>query len=360
MTPTPKSSQLTDRISGVLFGTAVGDAIGLPREGLPKRRAVRLFGDQPLKHAFLFGKGLCSDDTEHTCMTIQALLASGGDISKFQKSLAWRFRFWLLGIPAGIGLATLKSICKLWLGFSPADSGVYSAGNGPAMRSAILGIYAGEDKQLLKALTQASTQITHTDERAFQGALIIALAAQYASSRKPEEFNRQELLSLLQKQTTNPELCNMLKTVAEALNKGLSSEELADEVGLTEGISGYIVHTVPAALYCWLKNNDDFRGAIEDVVLLGGDTDTTGAITGALAGAALGKSGIPEEWLTGIAEWPRTIGWMEKLAQRLTDSMNDEIPSTPLPLFWPGILLRNLLFTLTVLFHGFRRLFPPY
>ncbi len=41
-----------DRLAGLLIGTAVGDAIGLPREGMSARRALRLFGGSPLSHRF--------------------------------------------------------------------------------------------------------------------------------------------------------------------------------------------------------------------------------------------------------------------------------------------------------------------
>src|SRR5688572_18626387 len=104
---------------GVLLGTAVGDSIGLPREGLSARRAARLFGGAPLRHRLLFGRGMVSDDTEHACMTAQALLASGGDPRRFVRSLAWRLRWWLLGLPAGVGKATAQAVVKLWLGFPP-------------------------------------------------------------------------------------------------------------------------------------------------------------------------------------------------------------------------------------------------
>ncbi|MEE8624523.1 MAG: ADP-ribosylglycohydrolase family protein, partial [Acidiferrobacterales bacterium] len=77
-------------------------------------------------HRFVFGKGMVSDDTEHACMVAQALIVSGGDVETFAKSLAWRFRFWLLGLPAGIGFATLRAVLKLWLGFPSHRSGVFS------------------------------------------------------------------------------------------------------------------------------------------------------------------------------------------------------------------------------------------
>jgi len=65
-------ADLQSKLQGAILGTAVGDAIGLPREGLSPRRASRLFGDPPLGHRLLLGRGMVSDDTEHTCMTAQA------------------------------------------------------------------------------------------------------------------------------------------------------------------------------------------------------------------------------------------------------------------------------------------------
>src|SRR5690349_8968013 len=135
----------SDRMVGVILGTAVGDAVGLPFEGLSRRRVRRMSGAS-LRHRLVLGRGMASDDTEHTCMAAQALLVSGGDPDGFARSLGWRLRWWLLGLPAGVGKATARAILKLWLGFPPSRSGVRSAGNGPAMRAAVLGVYAAGDR----------------------------------------------------------------------------------------------------------------------------------------------------------------------------------------------------------------------
>src|SRR5215212_8885578 len=93
----------TRAIVGCLLGTALGDSIGLWCEGLSARRQRR-FHDGPLRQRFLFGRGMVSDDTEHACLTAQALLISAGDPDRFERSLAWRLRWWLLALPAGVGL----------------------------------------------------------------------------------------------------------------------------------------------------------------------------------------------------------------------------------------------------------------
>jgi hypothetical protein len=122
-------------------------------------------------------------------------------------------------------------------------------------------------------------------------------------------------------------------------------------------------HSVAAALFCWLRFFGDYRQSVESAVRLGGDTDTVAAIVGALAGATGGPSSIPQEWLSGIFEWPCSVTWLTTLADRLARRFpGNEAPEYlgPQPFFWPGQLLRNVLFAVVVLTHGFRRLLPPY
>jgi ADP-ribosyl-[dinitrogen reductase] hydrolase len=355
-----ESKPVSDAIQGCILGTAVGDAIGLPREGLSARRAARLFGGAPLGHRLLWGHGMISDDTEHTCMVGQALLASQGDPDAFARSLAWKLRWWLLGLPAGVGSATARSILKLWLGFPPYRSGVWSAGNGPAMRSAILGLYAGNDDDLLLRLVRASTVLTHRDPAAEHGALAVALAARYGAMRGAEGTRPAEFLAHLEQYLKNAPLMGLLAQAGEHLQRGDDVTEYAASLGLRKGVSGYINHTVPVALYCWLRWPGDCRTAVEAAVLLGGDTDTTGAIVGALMGATLGAGAITAGWLDGLAEWPRTTQWMRTLGHRLAEQKTHAGTEGQLPLFWPGVLLRNVFFLGVVLVHVLRRWLPPY
>lgn len=354
-------TDLVDSLAGVLFGTAVGDAIGLPREGLSERRAIQLFGEPPLRHRFFLGRGLTSDDTEHTCMAAQALLASHGNPDRFTRSMAWRLRGWLLGFPAGVGMATARAILKLLVGFPPTRSGVWSAGNGPAMRAAILGVYAANDAEQLRLLVCASTRLTHTDPAAEHGARIVAMAAAYGSKEGPAAIRADEFLARVQRDMDGAPIVSLLEAVVQSIQAGRSFSEYLASVGCERGVSGYINHTVPAAIYCWLRWPGDFRAAVEHVVMAGGDADTTGAIVGALVGATAGVGAIPDEWLDGLIEWPRTSEWMQRLARALADAIeNKGTSASPIPLFWPGLLPRNLFFLAIVLIHAFRRILPPY
>jgi len=311
----------------------------------------------PLRHRLVFGRGMISDDTEHACMTAQALLAGPHDPDAFARSLAWRLRGWLLGLPAGIGLATLRAIVRLWVGFAAHRSGVCSAGNGPAMRAPILGAVLGDDAGRLRRFVRASTRLTHTDPKAEHGAMLIALAAHHAATSPMGEINASAFLDHAEAQAADdPELAWLLAVLREHLVRGATPREYAASLGLQRGVSGYMYHTVPIALFCWLRRPGDFERAVADAILLGGDADTVGAIVGALAGAHVGAGGIPRPWIEGIMEFPRSTAWI----RRVGEALSNENRATPLPLAWPVLPLRNLSFILIVLFHGFRRLLPPY
>jgi ADP-ribosyl-[dinitrogen reductase] hydrolase len=348
------------RILGLLLGAAVGDAVGLPREGLSPRRSVRLFGPAPLRHQLLPGRGLVSDDTEHACMTAEAFLEAPGDSTRFARRLAGRFRWWLAALPAGVGFATLRSGIKLWLGVSPERSGVRSAGNGPAMRSPILGACLSHDRERLRAYVRASTRLTHTDERAYEGAFAVAVAAGYAAVCAPGTLRASDVLAAIREECRGEELLRLLREVDRHLAAGTSPAAYAETIGAKGGVSGFIEQTVPAALFCWLRHPGDFRQAVESMILLGGDADTTAAIVGALAGATLGADAIPREWVDGLIG-PPSPARLEHLAAGLAATMGDAPCAHRREAFaWPRQLLKNLLLLVLVLAHGFRRLLPPY
>lgn len=354
-------------IVGCILGTAVGDAVGLACEGLSRGRQARMFPELNGYKLLPFGKGMCSDDTEHTCMLAQSLITNAARIHHdadkgraFGSSLGWRLRFWLLGLPAGIGLATLRSIIKLWIGFPARYSGVYSAGNGAAMRVALIGVCYGDNPPVMRALVRAATRVTHTDPKAEHGAAAVALAAHMAASGSkvtPADYARR-LRELLGDEAR--ELHGLVDHVARSVEAKESAADYVARNGGGDGVSGYIFHTVPAALHVWLSHQDDYRNGVTAMVRLGGDSDTSAAIVGAIIGARVAKDGIPAEWLRDLWEWPRTPQWMERLGERLAEHCSRGVSGDSVRINPLSLMIRNILFIPLVLAHGFRRLLPPY
>lgn len=347
---------LYPNILGCLLGTAVGDAVGLRREGLTPRRATKLYGDD-LSPKLFAGFGVCSDDTEHTVMVARSLAIANRDPEAFERIMASQLKRWFLAAPAGVGLATLRACLKLLVGFGPGRSGVFSAGNGPAMRSALIGVASRSDAEC-EELVRRSTRITHTDPKAEEGALVVARAAGLTARGKPVDPSG--FLCDEAERVNGPELRERLAAAHRALRDGLSPAEFADSQGWTMGVNGYVNETVPAALYCWVSSPNDYRQSVTEAVLLGGDTDSIAAITGAIAGANLGHAAIPTEWVDGLTEWPRNVKWMEQAAVVLAENLTGPQYTDPPPMHWLATLPRNAVFATVVLGMGFRRLLPPY
>lgn len=341
---------MRDRITGLVLGAAVGDALGLPAEGMSSKRIAHRWPGE-LRHRFFFGHGMVSDDTEHLFFTAQSLIEAGDDVAIFRRSLARRLRWWLLALPAGVGLATARSILKLWLGWSPAKSGVWSAGNGPAMRSAILGAAIAEDEAKLRVFVEASTLMTHRDPKAFTGAMAVALGA---AAVMRDASSDDALFHSWQQLSSDDEWQRAMTLMREDLSRSASVAAFSEALGGKREVSGYIYRTVPVALYAWLRHRGDFRTTLQEVIACGGDTDTVAAITGALAGMECGERGIPPQWITGICEWPRSIHVLRDVASRV----GGQHGHPPVRYAAWGIIPRNLFFLGVVLVHGFRRLIP--
>jgi ADP-ribosylglycohydrolase len=338
---------MTERYIGCLIGTAVGDSLLLPAEGLSRTTVARRFPG-PLRQRLVFGRGLVSDDTEHAFLTTQALLAAGDDADRFARALARRLRWWLIALPGGCGMATGKGLLRSWLGFSPSRSGVRSAGNGPAMRSAIIGLRWAHDPERLRSFVTASTAITHRDDRALTAALAVAVAAAHTV----QQGGLEELWTAWRGLSGDPAWSGIITMLERRYVLAASVDDVAADLGCPAYVSGYALHSVPLALFAWLRHRDDPTACMQAILRCGGDTDTIGAIAGALLGAdgKLGK--CPPEWSAAIVEWPLSLGRLRAAAQSLAAG------GRPVTWWWSLQPLRNALFFLVILAHGLRRLLP--
>lgn len=337
-------------LRAVLLGTAVGDALGLPAEGLSPRTIQRRWKGE-WRMRLIDGRGMVSDDTEHAAMTALSLLRSGGNTAMFQRDLAWRMRVWLACLPPGIGLATVKSCVRLWLGVSPDRSGVWSAGNGPLMRAPIIGTWFAEDGEKRHAFVRASTRLTHTDPRAEIAAMAVAETAAWWIRR---DLPRDRFVEQLAELSEDAEWQGHLERIREGLHTGYSLADFAAAMGLTKGVSGYAYHTAPVALFAVLGDHGPFEKTLGAVLDLGGDTDSVGAVAAALLALRDGAEAIPRRWLEGVKDWPVSIRALEGLA---ADMANDGDGKCLRLSPWK-MIPRNLIMLAIVLGHGLRRLWP--
>ncbi len=317
-----------EAIIGCILGTAVGDALGLPYEGVSPARAPRLLGP-PNRYRFCFGRGMISDDTEHTCMVaaslIEALAEENAEheVEVFTRQLASRLRWWILTLPAGVGKATARSGIRLWLGYKPENAGVVSAGNGPAIRAAIFGAAIDDVPRMLQ-FVRTSSRLTHTDPKAEYGAIAVALAAREAKQLRVEGSARVDANRWLTGVVEaigddGAELSDLLRRATASVAVGETTIDFASSLGLGKGVTGYTYHTVPVVIHAWLSHPSDFQQAVTTIIECGGDADTTAAIVGGIVGAGVGSEGIPVKLTAGILESPRSVAWMRTLGESLAN-----------------------------------------
>lgn len=341
-----------DKILGLLWGAAIGDALGLPYEGLTKKQINTIFKDLS-KFNLIFGKGVVSDDTDHMLLTLLALAASKKDPFKFTKLLAKHLKNWLICLPPGIGFGTLTSLLKLWIGVSPEKSGSKSAGNGSCMRSLVIGAFCDSETEI-EALVIRSTLITHRDHRSIIAALAIAriayltLHSSNSDRPMPESIFKELNASNIYGDSTWGEIVEKMRT---CYREKLSVSAFQKTMNLDGFVSGFAYHSVPVALYSYLINFGNLQKTLEDSTSCGGDTDTIGFMAGGLSGGMLGFEKMPHQLRDKIIPWNCDIGIISKM-QHMADVTNTSIAYP-----WHSLVFRNLLTWLVVILHTLVRFF---
>lgn len=333
-----KSVQQTD-LERVLLGCALGDSLGLPFEGLKRKKVQRMMKGR-LRQSLFLSKGMLSDDTEHSIFVIRSFEKSSS-VEEYSKYMRSHLRKWFLTCPPGIGFGTLKSILKMWCGFKKA--GIKTAGNGPLMRTAVLAALLKETPDKLEEYVRANTYLTHADERAYETAIVFARLVLVNSDKG--SLNMEDLMES-SKGIQDPVFQECLKDLKEAFKAGKTPDEYVIDSGWEKGVSGYCIHTFAAAVYANLYFKNDFEKIIQWCIACGGDTDSVAAVAGALA-ASSPNCELPESHLQKIADWPLSVKYMKSIYGK----------SNSLKFPFPKMILRNLFFVPLILFLAVFRIF---
>ena len=314
-----KKIDRTEKIKAVLFGVAVGDALGLPVQWRSREELRR----QPVREMVGYGTfnmppGTWSDDSSLTFCLAEAL-TKGFDLNIIaQNFLEWFHKgYWTPEREAfDIGTTTSEAIYRLSQGTFPEIAGStseYSNGNGSLMRISPLVFYI-KDKPIEERfeITRKVSSITHRHIRS-----VIACFYYLEFMRKLlSSSDKFAIYSNLQKEV--PDFIKSIEVDEGEIEKfsRLLKEKIYQLPEEKISSSGYVIDTLEASIWC-LLTTDNFKDAILKAVNLGEDTDTSGAVTGALAGLLYGYESIPKEWINTLARKED----IEDLAKRVAEAL---------------------------------------
>jgi poly(ADP-ribose) glycohydrolase ARH3 len=294
--------QKLSKFIGCLIGTAIGDSLGARREG---------------SSAFVEIADLSPRYTDDTALTI-AVAESLAECREFHYwHMAEQFLKTYEKEPWRRYGHTLSRVFRLMrngkLGFGMIDRNLYpegSFGNGAPMRVAPVGLLYYDDPRALRDIAYHCAGITHSHELGLEGAALQACAVALAVLADPRDNRTTEFLGTLRMFTKAGPYRDKLKAIIRLLGEEPTREEVVAQLGT--GASS--VESVPTAIYAFLSTGD-FKSAVIYAVSLGGDADTIGAMTGAIAGACYGIEGIPSQW----RETVENRDYLEQLARKLWD-----------------------------------------
>ena len=301
------SGTIRSKFLGALVGTAIGDAVGAFFEGRLQAEPEDIVTIADTQNILRY-----TDDTHMMIGVAESLIENNGF---YGKHMAYRFmkRYesepWRGYGPGPPHIFRLISSGEAW---DKAAEMVYrggSYGNGAAMRIAPVGVFYYDDIEALVKAAYGSSQITHAHPLGKEGAALLAyIIARVVTIEPSERFEANNILSDLS-QFVEDDLYKQKISTIETFLSGVDIQKVIG--GLGNGIEAF--NSVPTAIYSFLTHHRSFKDAVVYAVSLGGDTDTLGAMTGALCGAYLGLDAIPEEWKAKLEH----RDYIEELALKL-------------------------------------------
>lgn len=295
-----------------LMGVCIGDALGFPVQFVSREERVK----KPVTEMSRYS--LWSDDSSLTFCLAEAMCGGFSLEAIADCFIQWcEEGFWTPhGHAFDMGMTTLTAIDRLKRGIPPVQAGGYSErnnGNGSLMRILPLAFYhqtlAFAD--LIQRVHDVSC-ITHAHPRSqIACGIYVSITAQLLAGCDRQSAYLQgieKIQEIYQTPTYSSELSHFKRVFS-----GNIADYPMDEIKS----SGYVVHTLEAALWSWL-NTSSYADSVLTAVNLGDDTDTTAAVTGGLAGIEHGFAAIPSHW---VEEIPRKDDIID-LANRLESALN--------------------------------------
>ena len=315
------------RAYGALAGLALGDALGMPTQAMSPEQICAVYGritglvdgDASQPYAPGMPAGSVTDDTEQALLVASLLVRGRGtssgrvalDAGEFAHALLdWEDSMIERGSLDLLGPSTKAALERVRAGEDPLSVGGAGTTNGAAMRVTPIGIVVSTaDPEAFADAVWSSCQVTHATRQGFQSAALVAAAVSMGIDWDTPSAS--DITALLWKALTyvdslpergawtpDPDVVAATRRAMQlAVNPASSSLEcLVEQVGTSVASA----HAIPMAFALLARNPSP--QALLDAANIGGDTDTIGAIAGAILGAALGEQVLPADSLSMIDE----------------------------------------------------------
>ena len=293
-----------NRSIGAFVGLAIGDALGAPIQFMRRDTYEHVTG-YSAGGTYNLDPGYWTDDTSMALCLAETLLSKGSydPVDFGDRLVRWVDEGYNSSLPKcfDIGQTTLRAI-SAYRRFGHEDCGVtgeWAGGNGSIMRLAPVPIFYQEDNRLADEVSVTQGILTHNHEVPNDGCRLLSkiIFEGIRTGDKGAALSSVETLRVADK-------------ISHVRNREYEKKERDDIKS-----DGYVVSTLEAAMWSVWKT-DNFEDALLLAVNLGDDADTVGAVAGQIAGAVYGFDGIPNEWVSGLAESARILDIGHQLFER--------------------------------------------
>jgi len=294
------------RFRGAILGLAIGDALGMPVEGLSpdeiRQRFGRVTDFLPSPYGDL-NAGEWTDDTEQMILLAESILEK---TYLNPENFAEKLKSWATLSGIRIGPTTREALQNLAAGIPWSRSGVYADTCGAAMRVLPIGLVYNFSLELVERYAVISSIVTHRSDAAVGGAVAVAVATACVCSGMGHE----KLVEEVVERTSDYD-----ELLADKIQYSFDISSLEVDVAAEKlGTSMSVWDAVPMAFFCFFSS-ESYEECILKAVNAGGDTDSIAAMAGGMKGTEVGIEDIPEKWVKKVKD----SDYLIELADRLYD-----------------------------------------
>lgn len=317
------TDKVIDKIKGVIYGQAIGDALGLGTESMNYKEVKSAYPNGLKRYSDIIDdsyrrrwkKGEWTDDTDQVICILNSVV-DNHDLN--ERHVAAELFKWMQRGPKDIGFFT-QSVLKMpgylenphlaakqrW-----EKEGMLTAPNGALMRTSVIGTWMFWDKSKVTDFAERIARTTHYDPRCVASCVIVSQIIR-TLIHEDRVLTKDEIMEY--GRYYHPKVG---KYVEKGLNSSIHSLELDDETK-----RAYTLRGLSVALWA-MKNDLTFEEGLFKVVSEGGDSDTNAALTCSILGAKLGYSAIPEYWTKNLQNKEKLDVMIEDYINILKDKVN--------------------------------------